>query len=734
METTNPTNNNGVSHLIAKVVEAFKTRDSKDRGAAIPKQTYFFDRKSSALRLVRGAKSFSNVRVRGTVGDEIFGIENLKFISVSLTGKVFTEAEVLSLIPGLKIWETNSKGKRVMGRRAKRYITFFKTEQVSGYRLKVSRYLPPVTFSRLWSHLVNVESLARLDRLVPISDNWLVDTKEGSINFLVTTNQNRTFAREIGTDRKIFYRARKELWNKVLSSVAGKLLVVNCPEGSYDGDLYWRNSWFNQDSLVRATFRSTQGKRLVLKGRGHWEQNPLLPDGSELPLEYAGWTSQHNVKWLTSGDAIPSTIDATINMVKDESEDSVEEGVEKRRFSITALLMCNFSNEAKQKGAFHAFGKRAEQVARMIRNLAKREWKDVVSEVATDEKSGIFSSMTFKHVLGLTSENERKAMTKRFHRMTRSIKVSGTWAKAVARASTPRGSVCTSVATAAKLIDLYGEEQTYLRYPAVSHQSYFTAKVVGVEGLRDGVLVFNDQDAKYLQLDGDDHVLVMKPYSAFKGGEDVICSRELAVVPLDKMDFIEMYVSGACTQAMLGMVCNSMLTALDTHQVELASKLGQALDAVAQSIKKPYDIAFVWDLIDEAQELIPLLSGVGKMATACNISEGVKGAFGVELGEVTAISRPEVSFGKADAGVVKFFVDSIATSKNGTEIRNVHSRFRKWVLEQPTAERFQTYAAAACATRNSDAVELMEGVFILIGVCDAKGMDIPEEALAIELA
>jgi len=431
-----------------------------------------------------------------------------------------------------------------------------------------------------------------------------------------------------------------------------------------------------------------------------------------------------------------------------------------RKLSILALLMCKWRTTAKGNSYSEVYEKMFEKSAR---NTATRiskfptHWVKVASELLSFRDLGMIRfSQTAKAALGLSTKPDINDIYTTMVNSTRSLVIKGAWLAAISKKRVKAGTLVTNSRTYDKLVDKYGKHVTVLRYPITSYQSFITLKLEIGEGITDNLVVLSSEDAPYLQLDGDDHILLSKPYSLFEGGEPVAIGRNFKKLDPADLSISELYFRGTIAQGLIGNVFNAMAAALGTNRPDLANRLAGFLDILAQAIKKPYD----YDVEEELSmaEDIPnkFISPLAKICMKKDIPKALYKLWEVDIPDKMKQAElpTEVKFSRANRGYVKTVmsefnemlpslehikpreVTSLAVALQKRLHKDIHVAFK---LDDGYAiSAAQTYAAIAYGIRKTadkivdddkrrlaeTFLRIFEGDILMVGFMTA-GKDIP---------
>jgi hypothetical protein len=508
-----------------------------------------------------------------------------KFIHLSLTYN-FSETEIRRFVEPELLEKADSKWIK---------IRKFKGKLV--YRLLPSPFLPSSVVDKLWQVVKQTAGVREVD-LLPSHPTWLYE-KDLGINFCIRKVGTKSFADVFGKRRDIFYRAGKDLWKTPLFTKTARVLVLQSLPCHDDGNM-WVRSKKNFMYLVRGITKFN-GYPILLKGRVIGTNT--LPGSESWPEgEYDIVTSSHNIKWgeIPSGTIIKMDVQFVLN----EAHGEEAQLDEKRKLTILTML----KGMAKIKSEYlewvkESFKHNAMKVAKFMNDYSHLDFEGLMRLLEEDPKSLIALDQALKVRMGLISSPEQLAeIREKQLRKLRSARIPGQWLAAIARNQVPVGKIWLSTYDR---VDMLVDEATVIRYPVTGYQSFLTLGIEYRNDLPKGLAVINGNDAKYLALDGDDHILITKPFSAFRGGEPVLSERSNSPkLDLASLSFMSLYTSGANAQNMIGYCFNAMASALGFAEVcdssgntekandarNIAQRLGMLLDMLAQSIKKPYHL------------------------------------------------------------------------------------------------------------------------------------------------
>jgi hypothetical protein len=685
------------------------------RPAALTKDVLYF----RAGRIAKGHEGVeTNWSCEGSVGWKL-GLRP-KFLHLSLSGE-FSKSEISTLLTPAMLAKADPK--------------WLKTRKVQGeikYKLVPGPFLPHDVVSKLWEAVKEISRVSEVD-LLPTHPTWLYEKGLG-INFCIRRLGTKSFKEAIGARRDIFYRAGKDLWKVPLFTKKARVLVVESVPNSDDGNM-WSRSDKNFMYLVRSAF-TFNNQPLMLKGRVIGV--PTIPGSESWPEgEYDIVTSQHNIKWgeIPAGTILEMDVDFVLN----ENHSKEEESIEERKLTILALLLAKI-NPSYQDWILASFYSNATNLAKFVNDYTHLDLKGLVRLLKDEPKNLIALDQALKVRMGfIRDEDTLSEIRDTLLRKLRSTKIPGQWLAAIARDVVPVGQIWMSIHDK---LDMLVNEATVIRYPVTGYQSFITLEVVYRNDLPKGLAMVNGSDAKYLALDGDDHILVTKPFSSFRGGEPLMSERSESIkLDLKSLSFMQLYVSGANAQGMIGFCFNAMASTLGLKEVaksagnsekvteleSMAERLGMLLDMLAQAIKKPYQLD---------TEVIQLASAI-KLTTAQHpvtaicLSKELDQASELEWGVTIPSMKPAEVFNNGLVGIPEIIINMIVTglkkassAPNGRQelkvITALARDLKDWVKTQPDLEAaaMTYYTIAVRAIKrdpSSQLVKLMDGSILLLG-------------------
>lgn len=705
-----------MTQQIISVLRAMWGKTATRKQAALLKDVLYF-RKG---RLMRGHEDVkSNWSCEGSVGwSKGF---RPKLLHLSLTNE-FTKSELISLLGE----DIVTKGGRWLRSR--------KSPAGVMYKIIPGPTIPSAVKSILWERVKAETGVKEVD-LLPSHPAWIYEKGLG-INFLIRKPKTPSFKDVYGARRDIFYRAGKDLWKVPLFVRKLRVLVVKSMPNHEDGNMWLKSANYSMH-LVRAALNYT-GQELMLKGRAVGVQ--VLPLGQQWPEgDYDVMCSQHNIKW---GEIPAGTIlETEVQFVTDELHEDVLEGDEKRKLTLLTLLLAKVS-PAAQSWLEGLFRRNAMKVAKAVATYAVGSIKDMMRLFDGQTNSLINIDQGMKVRMGFISAPEKldKIRQSMLNRL-RSVKAPGKWLAAIARMDVPVGHI---VMSHYDRHDMLVNFVTVIRYPVTSYQSFITLKVIWAD-IPKGMVFINGNDAKYLALDGDDHVLVTKPFSSFRGGEPVLSERANAVkLELNSLSFMELYTSGADAQQLIGFCFNAMAKAIgyseyakslqaiedSEHARSLSERLGMLLDMLAQAIKKPYSLDM--EALEQASS-IGLETSQHPIACAAikqDLDEVARYVWGVTIPNILPVpvfNHGLVSIPEDIMKIISKGATSVSASLNNRQIFKASSalayELKNWVKTQPNLEEaaMTYYTVAVRVTEgsitpfDSSLVELMDGTILYLG-------------------
>lgn len=685
------------------------------RPAALTKDILYF-RAGCVTKGHEGVET--NWSCEGSVGWKL-GLRP-KFLHLSLSGE-FSYTEISALLSPEMLAKADPK-----------WLKIRKVQGVLKYKLVPGPFLPHDVVSKLWEAVKQASRVSEMD-LLPTHPTWLYEKGLG-INFCVRRLGTKSFKEAIGARRDIFYRAGKDLWKVPLFTKKARVLIVESVPNSDDGNM-WSRSNKNFMYLVRSAF-TFNNQPLMLKGRVIGV--PMIPGSESWPAgDYDIVTSQHNIKWgeIPAGTILEMDVDFVLN----ENHSKEEESVEERKLTILALLLAKI-NPSYQDWILTSFYSNATNIAKFVNDYTHLDLKGLVRLLKDEPKNLIALDQALKVRMGLIRDQDTlDEIRDTLMRKLRSTKIPGQWLAAIAREVVPVGQIWLSVHDK---IDMLVNEATVIRYPVTGYQSFITLEVVYRNDLPKGLAMVNGSDAKYLALDGDDHILVTKPFSSFRGGEPLMSERSESIkLDLKSLSFMQLYVSGANAQGMIGFCFNAMASTLGLKEVaksarnsskvaeleSMSERLGMLLDMLAQAIKKPYQLD---------TEVIKLASAI-KLTTAQHpvtaicLSKELDQASEFEWGVTIPSMKPAEVFNNGLTKVPEEISNMInsglrkaSAAPNGRQelkvITTLARDLKDWVKTQPDLEAAATtyYTVAVRVLErfpSSQLVKLMDGSILLLG-------------------
>lgn len=711
--------------LVENLISRFS--DELEMKNFLMKKVLFFNNKGKLIP--QRALMSSNWAIQGSIAEVDMGLKPM-FYHISLS-KSLSIAEIEKLF-GHKMFERTYCGLRPTSE-AKRWISWSGEGQL--YKIKVGSELPSTLIWNLWKELIKAFPRLQLGDLLPLHPSWGFEPGLG-INFLVAKPGTPKFGDLINGSNKrkrvIFRRAGSDIYKTPLFEKKLQLLVTETSEGNYDGDIYIRPSVNEGEGLylVRSAFKHNN-KVMLIKGRAHSVEDIKLPDGSPLPVKYDGWTSLHNIKWGVKGeDTCPKEIEANVKFVSEEHSGTPE--VREVKFSSVGLVHLNNGNHwlsGKKKIMYGKFRTNHKRIDRKIEKFP-REWESLAELFTEDENSGIRMSQIAKASLGLATPQDLTDIKRGLEGKLRSCSLKGFWVPIIVRDINQKPGV---IVSDSDTIDVVYSELTrkkvkevgVLRYPPTSYQSYMTLRLepaTDVANLPKGVFIIHPEDASYMGADGDDHAMITEAYSKFRGGEPELVTREdYKVLDIKKEDFMDMYFAGSRSKLRTGIVSNALIKALDKGENELALKIGEVLDQVVQSIKKPISIDM--SPVREVQ-LLEDFSSEANVALKRNIETSSREAFKVP-GSPPSLKEselPQVKFGEDIKEPTKRVLKEVDKQINllenlpiykcnGRKVMNAarawHSKLFEWVIKsiqskdmEKIHKALKIYAATGISLKN----------------------------------
>ena len=277
------------------------------------------------------------------------------------------------------------------------------------------------------------------------------------------------------------------------------------------------------------------------------------------------------------------------------------------------------------------------------------------------------------------------------------------------------------------------EKGTVIRYPVTGYQSFITLKIEFRKDIPKGLAMLNGEDAKYLALDGDDHILVMKPISTFEGGEPVLSERAAAEkLDVNQLSPMGLYLSGANAQGLIGYCFNAMAKCLGKAEsspeqgevyVALAERLGMLLDMLAQAIKKPYKLDT--EVIESTSD-IDLQVDEHPIASVC-LKQNMDEASEIEWGVQIPLIPKQKVYQENLVAIPKEVEEILSSCAKRTSGVNLHQKYvvyqqttgkiKSWVKKHPDLETaVKVYYSVAVQMKNDELFTgLMDGTILLVG-------------------
>ncbi|TXG80202.1 MAG: hypothetical protein E6R13_08570 [Spirochaetes bacterium] len=710
--------------MIKKIMDSIKTvwsSKATDKPSNMVKDILYFGAGCIMKRGYEGVHTDWNCE--GSVGWNL-GLRP-KFLHLSLTYD-FSETEISKFVTPELLATADSKWLKVRK---------FKGKIV--YRLLPSPFLPSVVVDKLWQAVKETTGVREVD-ILPAHPTWMYEKGLG-INFCIRRPGTRSFVDIFGKRRDIFYRAGKDLWKTPLFTKTARVLVVQSIPGHDDGNMWVRSSK-NFMYLVRGAM-NFNGKPVLLKGRVIGL--PTLPGGKSWPEgDYDIVTSQHNIKWgeIPAGTIVKMDVQFVLN----EQHHDVEENqpiMEQRKLTILTILqgMAKIRPEYLE-WVMTSFSRNAMKVAKFVNDYSHLDFEGLIRLLEEDPKSMIALDQALKVRMGLISSHEQLTEIREAQlRKLRSAKVPGQWLAAIARNQVPVGKIWLSIYDK---VDMLVNEATVIRYPVTGYQSFLTLEIEYRFDLPKGLAMINGSDAKYLALDGDDHILVTKPFSAFRGGEPVLSERSNSTkLNLDSLSFMTLYTSGANAQGMIGFCFNAMASTLGFAEVcieggytdkandavKIAERLGMLLDILAQSIKKPYLLDIESINVASAIQLETAQHPVTAICLSKELDEACQYEWNVTIPDIKPAKVFENGLVKLPEDIVKMMSTGL---KKADSALNAHQSYKaltllnreltNWVKSQPDLEAaaMTYYTVAVMVHRKKidhQLIGLMDGSILLLG-------------------
>jgi len=688
-------------------------RNDKPQPKKILKDVLYIQNDGNTIKLAEGHKGIeTNWSYEGSIGFNLGA--RLKIVHLSLTYD-FSEQEITGIL-GEELFE-----------KAGSWLKKKKRKQVISYRIKPGPLIPIEVMDKLWDLVKTKLKLSHSD-LMPPHPTWVYE-KDLGVNFCICRMGTSKFKQILGNRLDIFYRAGKDLWKIPLITRRNvKVLVVKSVPGHDDG-VMWSKSPKTFMSLVRG-FTKVNDKPLLLKGR-------LI--STELPAGSKSWpqgqydivTSQHNIKWgeVPHGTILNMEVQFVLNEIHSKVEKE-ETFFEKRKLTLLTLLVAKLNPEL-EGWVKKSFKLNAIKVAKSIKNFSTLAMEKLEKLFQDDQKSLIALDQALKVRLGfiqddITLKEIRQAMMNKL----RSSKVAGKWLAAIARSFVPRGTIWMSEQD--KVLFLK-EKGTVIRYPVTGYQSFITLKIEFRKDIPKGLAMLNGEDAKYLALDGDDHILVMKPISTFEGGEPVLSERAAAEkLDVNQLSPMGLYLSGANAQGLIGYCFNAMAKCLGKAEsspeqgevyVALAERLGMLLDMLAQAIKKPYKLDT--EVIESTSD-IDLQVDEHPIASVC-LKQNMDEASEIEWGVQIPLIPKQKVYQENLVAIPKEVEEILSSCAKRTSGVNLHQKYvvyqqttgkiKSWVKKHPDLETaVKVYYSVAVQMKNDELFTgLMDGTILLVG-------------------
>lgn len=446
------------------------------------------------------------------------------------------------------------------------------------YFLRIGPNTPQAVLDRLTHQALALVGLTP-NHLLPVHKAMKVD-RLGNMMLYVDINGTTVM------DPAIRYRAGSDLFGKeAFAQRKVKVLVVDTPKNVNDGNSFFvrkGEEWNN--SLGKMFFVWEKGKQEVAKSDFLEDVNGLVPDGYDILMPL------HNLKWK-SGIKGGDSFEAVLYWTKRQDHTS-DLGVQEYKVPVGVL----------QTGAVKwnpGWRKRLGNMYQtQVRKELSRNHHKTVEDVVTNILSGKFDDDLMGYVAGSfgdvtgiheTASQYGDGLAERLG----SILLPGLRRSIIADGSAERGTLLVHpldyITLQARGI-AKGGKVTVVRFPDNNYQSFMTLKIVQDSHVLLGGAILNHEDIEYLQGDGDDHVLITWPFSAFEPGEPVISARG-EQLDVTKVSPVTMYWMSWLAAEMLGPIANGIRKARAAGDWALARDLGAFLDVIAQAIKKPYELS-----------------------------------------------------------------------------------------------------------------------------------------------
>lgn len=649
-----------------------------------------------------------------------------KLLHVSLTNG-FTINEIIGIFgqdlfeSGYKSWIRESDGR---------------------YKVIPGPLMPIEALERLWS-LAKPMIAGSDESLLPVHPTWLYEiptkgNKKCGVNFVVTRPGSISFEKVFGDRRDIFYRAGKDLWKTPLKTKRARVLIVAKEEAHDDGNM-WVRSNKRFIHLVRGLIRHESSYKML---KGRLISVPMIPGGESWPEgQYDIVCSQHNIKWGTIPAGTVIEVDVQFVLDEDHDEETINP-FERRKLSALSLLLAKIDPSYKD-WIDQSFYSSATTVAKFMKEYTHLDLEGLIRLLQEEPKSLIALDEALKVQMGFIADPGKLAEIKlALTRKLRSAKIPGQWLAAIARNVVPVGKIWVSVHDRT---DILMVKATVIRYPLTGHQSFITLEIEYRDDLPKGLAMINGSDAKYLALDGDDHILVTKPFSLFTGGEPLLSERAHVVqLDLNKMSKIGIYASGANAQGLIGYCFNAMAKTLGVRDINvrkgnlddvqfltnLSERLGMLLDMLAQAIKKPYELDT--SAINQAARLKfkAYQHPVAALCLGKDLDEACETQWDIKIPEIMpamVMTRGLAKIPEDVAKLLKEGLGSIESASNGHQVHektlSLAKQLTLWAKAQPTEnieEAAMIYYTIAVRAFNGKETSrklssFMDGSYLLLG-------------------
>ena len=635
-----------------------------------------------------------------------------------------SEADAEQLL-GEPIWEDGEFGP-AMTRRAS---THFSYDNYRGcyYMNDLSPFMDMAVVARFITAVLPHDkagnALIHEDRIIP-APLALLSSKRRHITIMVTVDGTPTFTEAcdaLGLDAAVVARRlSKDVWNNPIGSRRKvRLLVTKAEEdGSHDGDFFLRPEFAHSPlCLYRGVGKNHLGQAFLLKGRGLAYTN--IPDGVD------GYTTTDNIKWSKVSPG--AVIELEILPCTEESGHAKDGG-----YGWHSMAMLFMASEEGTRGKMrrvfqgHIEGLRDKFGWDVSQLGFSKKLKDMAVKLdESDDNFAIVNSDISKHVLGLSSPDERRNIWTSHFRKVLTMKTGVSKYPAIIFSTKWEGKEIKpeaplyngAMAEWAEDNGLLNKPVTMMRYPVASQGSYLRVSLDKGNQISmadsEPLLIAHPRCAAHLQGDGDDHVLVTAEWiSSFDPNNEPAVAR--GYKKARKMGTLETMLEVWTASNGIGLIFNSMaksvgaMRALGIAEEKIIEEMvwfGSQLDLYAQAVKKPLALTPPEEIMKRSSKWVKLAKKKGRQDSPHNqlgqligtnlrskkgpaeMAELVQEFYGVTLPEIPLANpipsgiRPMKNRHKP---TVEAFVAKAGKVKNFPQAKAWHAELVKLILGDST--------------------------------------------------